>query len=142
VTTQSEKVRTGRAFFAAFDRGWRQHIRKALAEYGIGQDRYSSDAEMFELVHTKLHRALWAEAGAPALTSVPASPAFDGPRSRDFLRADPTIGIDERAAVVDATADQARARAKQHLRAHLTHIGAFHALRSGVDEHTGKEPRR
>jgi fructose-bisphosphate aldolase class I len=45
-TTQSEKVRTGRGFFAALDQSGGS-TPKALAGYGIGRDRYSSDAEMF-----------------------------------------------------------------------------------------------
>jgi fructose-bisphosphate aldolase class I len=40
---------------------------QALAEYGIGRDRYSSDAEMFDLVHAMRTRVL-------------TSPAFDGSR--------------------------------------------------------------
>jgi fructose-bisphosphate aldolase class I len=65
-TTQSEKVRTGRGFFAALDQSGGS-TPKALAEYGIGQDRYSSDAEMFDLVHAMR-------------TRVVTSPAFDGSR--------------------------------------------------------------
>jgi fructose-bisphosphate aldolase class I len=65
-TTQSEKVRTGRGFFAALDQSGGS-TPKALAEYGIGQDRYSSDAEMFDLVHAMRTRVL-------------TSPAFDGSR--------------------------------------------------------------
>ena len=65
-TTQSEKVRTGRGFFAALDQSGGSTPR-ALAEYGIGRDRYSSDAEMFDLVHAMRTRVL-------------TSPAFDGSR--------------------------------------------------------------
>ena len=65
-TTQSEKVRTGRGFFAALDQSGGS-TPKALAEYGIGPDRYSSDAEMFDLVHAMRTRVL-------------TSPAFDGSR--------------------------------------------------------------
>jgi fructose-bisphosphate aldolase, class I len=64
--TQSEKVRTGRGFFAALDQSGGS-TPKALAEYGIGRDRYSSDAEMFDLVHAMRTRVL-------------TSPAFDGLR--------------------------------------------------------------
>jgi fructose-bisphosphate aldolase class I len=64
--TQSEKVRTGRGFFAALDQSGGS-TPKALAEYGIGEDRYSSDAEMFDLVHAMR-------------TRVVTSPAFDGSR--------------------------------------------------------------
>ncbi len=65
-TTQSEKVRTGRGFFAALDQSGGS-TPKALAEYGIGRDCYSSDAEMFDLVHAMRTRVL-------------TSPAFDGSR--------------------------------------------------------------
>src|ERR1700721_889367 len=65
-TTQSEKVRTGRGFFAALDQSGGSPP-KALAEYGIERDRYSSDAEMFDLVHAMRTRVL-------------TSPAFDGSR--------------------------------------------------------------
>ena len=47
---QYEKVRTGRGFFAALDQSGGS-TPGALAEYGIGRDRYSSEAEMFSLVH-------------------------------------------------------------------------------------------
>ena len=65
-TTQSEKVRTGRGFFAALDQSGGS-TPGALAGYGIGRDRYSSDAEMFDLVHAMRTRVL-------------TSPAFDGSR--------------------------------------------------------------
>jgi fructose-bisphosphate aldolase class I len=65
-TEQLEKVRVGRGFFAALDQSGGS-TPKALAEYGIGADRYSSDAEMFGLVHAMRARVL-------------ASAAFDGSR--------------------------------------------------------------
>jgi fructose-bisphosphate aldolase class I len=65
-TIQSEKVRTGRGFFAALDQSGGS-TPKALAEYGIDRDRYGSDAEMFDLVHAMRVRVL-------------TSPAFDGSR--------------------------------------------------------------
>src|ERR1700733_6621615 len=65
-TTQSEKVATGHGFFAALDQSGGS-TPKALAEYGIGRDRYSSDAEMFDVVHAMRTRVL-------------TSPAFDGTR--------------------------------------------------------------
>jgi fructose-bisphosphate aldolase, class I len=65
-TTQSEKVRTGRGFFAALDQSGGS-TPGALAGYGIGRDRYSSDAEMFGLVHAMRARVL-------------TSPAFNGSR--------------------------------------------------------------
>jgi fructose-bisphosphate aldolase, class I len=64
--TQYEKIRTGRGFFAALDQSGGS-TPGALAEYGIERDRYSSDAEMFDLVHAMR-------------TRVVTSPAFDGSR--------------------------------------------------------------
>ena len=63
---QLEKVGSGRGFFAALDQSGGS-TPGALAEYGIGRDRYSSDAEMFDLVHAMRTRVL-------------TSPAFDGSR--------------------------------------------------------------
>jgi fructose-bisphosphate aldolase, class I len=65
-TTQVEKVRAGHGFFAALDQSGGS-TPKALAEYGIERDRYSSDAEMFDLVHAMRTRVL-------------TSPAFNGTR--------------------------------------------------------------
>ncbi len=65
-TTQYEKVRTGLGFFAALDQSGGS-TPKALAEYGIGRDRYGSDVEMFDLVHAMRVRVM-------------TSPAFDGSR--------------------------------------------------------------
>jgi fructose-bisphosphate aldolase class I len=65
-TTQLEKIRTGGGFFAALDQSGGS-TPKALAEYGIERDRYSSDTEMFDLVHAMRTRVL-------------TSPAFDGSR--------------------------------------------------------------
>src|ERR1700678_1745195 len=45
-----EKVKTAPGFFAALDQSGGS-TPGALAEYGIGPDRYSSDAEMFDFVH-------------------------------------------------------------------------------------------
>ena len=65
-TAQFDKVRTGPGFFAALDQSGGS-TPKALAEYGIGRDRYNSDAEMFDLVHAMRTRVL-------------TSPAFNGSR--------------------------------------------------------------
>ena len=65
-TTQFEKVRTGRGFFAALDQSGGS-TPKALAEYGIEPDRYSNDTEMFDLVHAMRTRVI-------------TNPAFDGTR--------------------------------------------------------------
>jgi fructose-bisphosphate aldolase class I len=63
-TTQLEKVRGGQGFFAALDQSGGS-TPKALADYGIGGTRYSSEEEMFDLVHAMR-------------TRVVTSPAFDG----------------------------------------------------------------
>jgi fructose-bisphosphate aldolase, class I len=65
-TTQFEKVRFGQGFFAALDQSGGS-TPKALAEYGVSADRYSSEAEMFDLVHAMRTRVI-------------TSPAFDGSR--------------------------------------------------------------
>jgi fructose-bisphosphate aldolase, class I len=65
-STQFEKIKAGHGFFAALDQSGGS-TPKALAEYGIEQDRYSTDAEMFDLVHAMRTRVI-------------TSPAFDGSR--------------------------------------------------------------
>src|SRR5215831_21055519 len=55
--TQLEKVRSGRGFFAALDQSGGS-TPKALAEYGIDQSRYSSEKEMFDLVHAMRTRVI------------------------------------------------------------------------------------
>ena len=64
--TQREQVRSGQGFFAALDQSGGS-TPKALAEYGIAESRYSSDSEMFDLVHAMRTRII-------------TSPAFDGSR--------------------------------------------------------------
>ena len=61
---QLEKVRSGRGFFAAIDQSGGS-TPKALANYGIARSRYSSEEEMFDLVHA-------------VRTRVVTSAAFDG----------------------------------------------------------------
>jgi fructose-bisphosphate aldolase, class I len=65
-TDQLEKVKSATGFFAALDQSGGS-TPGALAEYGIGRDRYSTDAEMFDFVHAMR-------------TRVYTSPAFDGTR--------------------------------------------------------------
>jgi fructose-bisphosphate aldolase class I len=64
--TQLDKVRSGRGFFAALDQSGGS-TPKALAEYGIGESRYTSTEEMFDLVHAMRTRVI-------------TDPAFDGSR--------------------------------------------------------------
>jgi fructose-bisphosphate aldolase class I len=65
-TEQFEKVKTGRGFFAALDQSGGS-TPKALEDYGIARDRYSTDDEMFDLVHAMRTRVM-------------TNPAFDGSR--------------------------------------------------------------
>jgi len=60
---QFEKVKNGKGFIAALDQSGGS-TPKALAAYGIPKDRYSSDEEMFNLVHEMRTRII-------------TSPAFD-----------------------------------------------------------------
>jgi fructose-bisphosphate aldolase, class I len=64
--TQLEKVRSGHGFFAALDQSGGS-TPKALADYGIDESRYSSEEEMFDLVHAMRTRVM-------------TDPAFDGSR--------------------------------------------------------------
>lgn len=64
--TQLDKIRSGAGFFAALDQSGGS-TPKALAEYGIDEDRYSDDDQMFDLVHRMR-------------TRIVTNPAFDGNR--------------------------------------------------------------
>jgi fructose-bisphosphate aldolase, class I len=64
--TQLERIRSGRGFFAALDQSGGS-TPKALAEYGIAENRYTSVEEMFDLVHAMRTRVI-------------TDPAFDGAR--------------------------------------------------------------
>ena len=60
---QAEQMRTGRGFIAALDQSGGSSP-KALKLYGIDEDRYGSDAEMFDLIHEMRARIV----RAPAFT--------------------------------------------------------------------------
>ncbi len=60
-SAQFEKISVGRGFFAALDQSGGS-TPKALAEYGIGRDRYGSDTEMFDLVHVMRSRVITSQA--------------------------------------------------------------------------------
>jgi fructose-bisphosphate aldolase class I len=64
--TQLERIRVGRGFVAALDQSGGS-TPKALADYGIAENRYSSEEEMFDLVHAMRARVI-------------TSPVFDGSR--------------------------------------------------------------
>jgi fructose-bisphosphate aldolase class I len=65
-TAQLEAIRSNPGFFAALDQSGGS-TPKALADYGVDADRYSTDDEMFDLVHAMRTRVL-------------TSPVFDGSR--------------------------------------------------------------
>jgi fructose-bisphosphate aldolase, class I len=60
-TAQYEKVKSGGGFFAALDQSGGS-TPGALAEYGIAKDRYSTDDEMYDLVHAMRTRVITNEA--------------------------------------------------------------------------------
>lgn len=60
---QTEKIRTGNGFIAALDQSGGS-TPKALRLYGIEEDAYGSEAEMFDLIHAMRSRI----AQAPAFT--------------------------------------------------------------------------
>ncbi|MEQ9056521.1 MAG: fructose bisphosphate aldolase [Roseovarius confluentis] len=60
---QAEQMRTGKGFVAALDQSGGS-TPKALKLYGIEEDRYSSEAEMFDLIHQMRARIV----RAPAFT--------------------------------------------------------------------------
>ena len=78
--TQLEKVRSGRGFFAALDQSGGS-TPKALAEYGIDQSRYTSEAEMFDFVHVMRTRVI-------------TDPAFGGSRILGAILFEQTIERD------------------------------------------------
>jgi fructose-bisphosphate aldolase, class I len=63
---QRQKMAEGRGFIAALDQSGGS-TPKALAHYGIEESRYSSEAEMFDLIHRMRTRII-------------TSPSFDGDR--------------------------------------------------------------
>jgi fructose-bisphosphate aldolase, class I len=56
-TAQNDKVKSGSGFFAALDQSGGS-TPKALAEYGVEKDRYTTDDEMFDLVHAMRTRII------------------------------------------------------------------------------------
>lgn len=64
--SQAEQVRSGNGFIAALDQSGGS-TPKALRLYGVNEDAYGSDAEMFDMIHTMRSR-------------IAQSPAFTGDR--------------------------------------------------------------
>ncbi len=81
-SVQLEKVRSGHGFFAALDQSGGS-TPKALAHYGIDESRYSSEKEMFDLVHVMR-------------TRVVTDPAFDGSRILGAILFEQTMDRDMR----------------------------------------------
>ena len=54
---QFERIQTGKGFIAALDQSGGS-TPKALASYGISENRYSNDEEMFTLVHEMRKRII------------------------------------------------------------------------------------
>ena len=75
--TQLDRIRSGRGFFAALDQSGGS-TPKALAEYGIAQDRYASEQQMFDLVHAMR-------------TRIVINPAFDSSRVLAAILFDQTM---------------------------------------------------
>jgi fructose-bisphosphate aldolase class I len=79
---QLEGIRSGQGFFAALDQSGGS-TPKALAEYGIAENRYHSDDDMFDLIHAMR-------------TRVVTSPAFDGSRVLGAILFEQTMERDVR----------------------------------------------
>lgn len=76
---QLNRMHTGKGFVAALDQSGGS-TPKALLQYGIAEDRYSGEAEMFDLVHAMRTRIIM----SPAFTSdhVLAAILFEGTMNR------------------------------------------------------------
>ncbi len=81
VDQQTEQMRTGMGFVAALDQSGGS-TPKALGLYGIGEDRFSSEDEMFDLIHQMRSRIV----NAPAFTGekVIGAILFEMTMDRDF----------------------------------------------------------
>ena len=60
-TAQAQKIRTGQGFIAALDQSGGS-TPKALRLYGIADDAYATDADMFDMIHTMRSRIVQAPA--------------------------------------------------------------------------------
>lgn len=80
-TEQFTRFRTGRGFIAALDQSGGS-TPKALAAYGIDASAYSSEAEMFDLIHAARTRVI----ASPAFTSerILAAILFEGTLEREI----------------------------------------------------------
>ncbi|NNE80199.1 MAG: fructose bisphosphate aldolase [Silicimonas sp.] len=80
-TQQAEQMRSGKGFVAALDQSGGS-TPKALRLYGINEDRFSSEAEMFDMIHAMRARIV----RAPAFTGekVIGAILFEMTMDRDF----------------------------------------------------------
>lgn len=103
-TQQLEQMKNGRGFIAALDQSGGS-TPKALRLYGVDEDRYSNDNEMFELVHEMRTRIIKSNAfngdkiiGA-ILFKITMNSKIDGKYTADFLwdekRVVPILKVDE-----------------------------------------------
>lgn len=90
VSKQTEQMRSGKGFIAALDQSGGS-TPKALGLYGIGEDRFSGEAEMFDLIHEMRSRIVKAPAfngdkviGA-ILFEMTMDREFEGKPAADFL---------------------------------------------------------
>lgn len=60
-TEQFDKVKSGKGFIAALDQSGGS-TPKALAQYGVGEDAYSNDTEMFDRIHEMRSRIMTSKA--------------------------------------------------------------------------------
>jgi len=103
-TKQLEQMRNGKGFIAALDQSGGS-TPKALKLYGVEEDRYSNDEEMFELVHQMRTRIIKSEAFngdkviAAILFKVTMNSEIDGKYTPDFLWEEknvvPLLKVDE-----------------------------------------------
>lgn len=103
-TQQLEQMKNGKGFIAALDQSGGS-TPKALRLYGVDEDRYSNDNEMFELVHEMRTRIIKSNAfngdkiiGA-ILFKITMNSKIDGKYTADFLwdekRVVPILKVDE-----------------------------------------------
>lgn len=103
-TQQLEQMRNGKGFIAALDQSGGS-TPKALKLYGIGQERYNGDKEMFDLVHQMRTRIIKSQAFsgdkiiAAILFKVTMNSQIDGKYTGDYLweekKVVPLLKVDE-----------------------------------------------
>jgi fructose-bisphosphate aldolase class I len=111
--TQRERIGSGQGFFAALDQSGGS-TPKALAEYGVAEDRYGSEAEMFDLVHAMRTRVI----SDPAFEGVPTGRyLWERKRVVPILKVDKGLADEERGVQLMKpidTLDDLLSRARAH----------------------------